>query len=789
MPISEDRFNALRTETKPKVDNKPSSPTPAKEPTKLSNWDEKVAPILDQIPEAKKAINYENSKHIMRAVNGRYDNAMSQLKTDDPKAYETFKNFKNSAWNVAKELEKLKTGGFDAKALEKYQLDANAYYENIRDSYGAEKKKAWVMDDEARFVSFKQDEKNTQTPYVSTSKQSNTSRVNYKDKGSSNISVEGAQNLKNESPFFKGDREIEADYENPNVAKAYNKLKSTDEQWRNNGLKKIQPITKSWTAVALANIGGKTTDADTNGDALSLITTQLYHINKHKTTQDPDLATKDQQNALKILKQIKGKTNEQKFEILKNNASTIKGMTSRMGYFGNAKVYNQFKKSHIGTNLDFYPTSNVGKTPMDYFNETRENGNIDMHIYNYRQFREGNTKIKQDAKSLALSKWQSSKDRLGYSDYTEKDVAKIYNSLVDENGTIKGYSTFLKDLGYDEKTGYLGKTDYDSKNDKFVGSAFTRLYNKSTSWDTPVNAVQSVNNGQTFLDKNGRVRQSMDTYVGDKETFNNVMKKVYSDFKKNYKRTFDDQKIKNVYNTTLLDLNLGDEVNQSMEFRGVDLRVNKDMKLKASTGPKQENVNKVFNLMFDDNGNIDTEKVTIFGNKAVKEGLYAIDKTDLEQQKKYGNEAALKDFLKDNNEHVTMSFFRNTNVPGQAAYQFYNPDTKKSIMVYTPKELIGKNGVQEDLYSKTGRSPLDVTFKLKGELEMPIIKNDKGRSAYKSAVLKYDRENNTYYGETVYNGVEKTEIFRYTIPNANQISIDQAQRDYLKFLYNNKNKF
>jgi len=92
---------------------------------------------------------------------------------------------------------------------------------------------------------------------------------------------------------------------------------------------------------------------------------------------------------------------------------------------------------------------------------------------------------------------------------------------------------------------------------------------------------------------------------------------------------------------------------------------------------------------------------------------------------------------------------------------------------------------------KTGKNPINFTFEVKGQLDMPIIKNDQGRPAYKSATLKYDRENDKYIGETILfnNTGTGTRIYKHEIPYASSISVESAQRQYLSFLNESKNRF
>jgi hypothetical protein len=748
--LSDDTKKPAGSPTKVDDPTKPKAPSKVetKSKTELSNWDAQIAPILDNNPELKKYINYTDSKHIMRAVNGRFDKAMFQLKEDDPKAYETFKNFKNNSWALANELKKWDSGTANPKLVEKYINNANAYFSTLQKTFSEDKKKAWVMTDKAQLLDSKSYEKYKQEPDVS-KEASNSAKAVF------------------DGSLFK---ELVADYETGNVSKAYQKLRGYDTYFRENGIDKMAPITKSWMANSLNNLGGKTTNADTNRDGYAFITDSLKHIGKYKTTQDPELAKKDQAAANDILKQLSGKSVEQKYEILKNNSKTINGMTGRMGYYGNAKIFQQYRETAIGTNLNFYPNSNIGKSQMDYFNAAQKNGSIDTHIRNFRDFRKADSEVRGLALENAKGKWQAIKDGANIGDLNEKQMSAAFDSLVDENGNIRSYTEWRKQLGKQFTTTTVLKDQWG--------------YEEKRTENTQ-GLIKFYNGIATGLNDPG-------FYTGPafEQEHKQVWVDAYNKFKRSYKKTFDDVKVKHAYDATLMDIGFGDDRNQAMEYRGVNLSVNKNMRLKETSGPKQENINKIYNLMFDDNGNVDDENITLFSNEKVKSGLSAIQKDDLKLYKAE-NEETLKEFLKNKNDHITVTFLRHTNVPGQAAYKFYNPETKKSMMMFAPTSMLSKKGgIGEDLYTKTGRDAVDFTFQLKGELTMPVINNDENKPAYQSAALKYDKEKDEYYGETVYwNSEGKTDIHRYTIPYGSQISANSAQQSYLRFLKNSKNTF
>lgn len=741
-----------------KVDAKVDPKVETKSKAELSTWDSQIAPIIDEHPELKKFVNFQTSKPMMRAVNGRYDKVMSQLKEDDPKAYENFKKFKNSSWAMANELKKFNTAEFDADKFTKYQKDAQVYFKGIEDAYDYDKGKRFAMNSEGHMMTRDQYDKWDETPRVSKDKASTTAKVVYDP---------------------TADQELIADYELANVSSGYKKLKRVDQYYKNQGLDLIQPITKSWVATSLQGIDTKHPNGESDSAVLNMNKDILSHIGKHKTTQDPDLAAGDQKNANDILKQLRGKDRTEQLQIIKDYSEKINGMTGRMGYYGNATIYNKYKKGYIGQTLDYYPQTN-GKDRAAYYNETQENGTIDRTINNFRQFREVDKKVRLQTLELTNNKWKEVSDGLGY-DLKKSQFKLAMDELIDANGNIVSYDKWKKrmtDIPDPENHVYrpggnptFGSTFANREALRPV-SALTQIYKQN---DNDVTLGEYVHPAHWIWGDSNEVRRQ-DQFVS-----------IYNNLKKVYKKNFDSVKAKHVYDATLMDAGFGNERNQALEYRGVNLSVDKNLRLKATEGPKQENINKVFGLLFDETGNVDKQNVTLFSNADIKSGLNAMQPDELKEQRKK-NDGILKDFLKKDNDNVTMTFYRNTNVSGQSAYQFYNTKTKESMMVYAPQKMLGSSGIKEDLFTKTGRNPLDFTFRAKGELSMPRLNDKEGKPAYESAAIKYDKENDSYIGEIWdYNseGDLKRKVIEY--PYGSAIAVEDVQRRFLEFLTDYRN--
>jgi hypothetical protein len=186
--------------------------------------------------------------------------------------------------------------------------------------------------------------------------------------------------------------------------------------------------------------------------------------------------------------------------------------------------------------------------------------------------------------------------------------------------------------------------------------------------------------------------------------------------------------------------------------------------------------------MKDDRGEFTTENITLFGNDRVNAGLNAIQKDELADQRE-NNAKVAKDFFKGDMSNVTVEFFRNTNVPGQAAYSFYNTKTKKSMVMYAPKNMLGKNeGIGEDMYVHTARDPQEFTFNAKGYQDMKVI-TVKNKPAYKSARLSFDQNKNAYIGSMWYYDKQgNIQQYQHVIPMGQAITLKGATDNFNKFL-------
>jgi hypothetical protein len=729
LTLTNEEFN--KAVGKPSV--KPDAGTGAKPDVKdnktIKTWDARFQPIIEDL-NLQKDINYGNSKHIMRAVNGGYDKVMSQLKAEDPGLYNKFKQFKNNAWSFSKELETIREGGDNSK-INDYYNKATAMFQEISVSLDYSKNKRFAVDSELRVLTRDQYDKSSQEVQVG-------------NKSSTNAKV------------VLADGELSADYESWGTSAEYNKLKNVSDHWMSAIKKKTQPIVSSWVATSLQNIDvDEPSKADGNRQAWDLNVDLLRHVSKYGTVENSNLVAQDKQKAMAIRKQMWGKDYAGQLKVLKTYSDDLQGMSKRLGFYGGTKLLNGHK-NNIGKYIEYYPqTTTRGREDF----ATKDMDAIDRMMTHFSEFKEIDKNFRNKAVSLSKNNYQEIIDNVDMETYKGIDLSRnqfnvAIDSLVDKNGNIASYKKWKKDL--------FSQKDPDGNKPKSAGSQI---------WEQNKRMHFTWSGGFDFLPLG----------YTSKEDFEDDLKVMYNGLKKGYKKQFSNIKADQVYDSSLLKAGFGNLRNQSLQFKGVDLNLDKNYQMKNATGKKQENINKLLGLMKNDAGEFTTEDITLFGNSRVNAGLNAIQKDELSDQRAF-NPAIAKDFLKGDLSNVTVEFFRNTNVPGQAAYAFYNNKTKKSMVMYAPVSKLGKDGVAEDMYVHTARSFQEFNFQAKGYKDMPII-NVKNKPAYKSAKLTFDQNKNVYVGTMWYwNADGNAEKYEHEIPMGQAITIDGATKNFNAFL-------
>lgn len=711
----------------------------------IKEWDKTFQPVIEDLKLQDK-FNYGSSKHIMRAVNGRYDGVMKQLKTEDPTLYKKFQQFTTASKAFGQGLLTYQKTG-DPESINKNWMDATTLFNDIANKLDYGQGKKWAVDSDANVLSRTQYEKNDQSAHASNKSSTNARAI------------------------FDGD-ELLADYEKLGISPEYNKLKNLNGIWQSEIKKKAVPIVSAWVSNSIQNIDSKNTSkADDNNNAWALNVDLLKHVSKYGTVSNRDIVEQDKKLAMSIRKQMWNKDLPGQLEVLRANKDKLEGFSKRLGFYGSSKLLTTHEDK-VGKNIKFYPNT-TNKTNAQYANEDMDQ--ITVMLGHYKEFKEIDTKFRSSAVELTQNNWKTVIDEAGL-DMDKKQFDVALGALVDEKGNILTYEKWKKKLrSQKDPSGnyakYLDPNEltwqvedkFDAKGNRIKQTALGQLWeqNKTVNWNDPLDLIT----GQT-----------------NKEGVEEDLTAVYNSMKKGYKLQFSNLKASQDYDQSLLLNGFGNDWNKTIKHVGIDLSVDKDLNLNSTTSKKQENVNKILGLLKDEDGSFENTGVTLFGNKDVKEGLHAIQKDELSDYQKQ-NETTAKNFFKGDMSHVTMEFFRNTNIPGQVAYSFYNTKNKQKMVMYVPADKVSKDkGIGEELYVNTAKSALDFNFQAKGFKDMKVYKAN-NKPAYQSARLTYDAEHDTYVGNMSYFDKDgNIQDYKHIIPSGQAMTVRGATETFNQFL-------
>ena len=716
----------------------------------VKEWDKNFQPIVEDLKLQDK-FNYGSSKHIMRAVNGRYDGVMKQLKTEDPAMYKIFDQFTNASKAFGQGLVTYKKTG-NPDAINKYYKEATNLYDEIAEKFDYGNNKKWAVDANAQILTRKEYEKQNQDAHVS-KKSSNSGRV-----------------------VFDGD-ELIAEYEKRGISPEYNKLVNQKNIWQSEIKKKAVPIINAWVNNTLQNIDATdATKADSNNNAWHLNVDLLKHVSQHGTVSNADLKESDKKLAMSIRKQMWNKDLAGQLNALKTNKAAIEGMSRRLGFYGSSKLLTTYKNT-VGSDVKFYPNTNK-KTNSEYANDDMDS--IEVMLNHYAEFKEIDSNFRNSAVKLSKNNWKTVVDESSL-DMNKKQFDIVMDAMVDEKGNISTYDKWKKSL--------QSVTDPSGNNAYFLDPNEMTMQHEIKR-DAKGKPVKQNVLGQLWeQNKTGNWNDPLQYFTGqtNREGVEEDLKALYNNVKKSYKLQFSNLKASHDYDNTMLLNGFGDNYNQVIGHVGIDLTVDKNLNLNSTTSKKQENANKIISLLKDQNGSFEDTGVTVFGESDIKEGLHAIQADELEGYQAQNEEKAKK-FFKGDMSHVNMEFYRNTNIQGQVAYAFTNTNTKEQMVMFVPVDKVNKNGAAEDFYVNTTKSPLDFNFQAKGFKDMAVYsKNNK--PAYKKAQLTYDAEHNNYLGKmTYFDDKGNLQDFTWEIPYASAQTVKEATKTFDIILRNYSKK-
>lgn len=649
-----DLIASVKADIKASAQDKSPS-TPSKGPE--TNWDKQFQPIIDEFNLDKK-INYSNSLHIMRAVNGRYDKLLSS--DVDPKVKDLVKTLKNSSWDMMKEVSKMKTGQANGDLIGKLYMNASKADAELAAALDYSKNKGFVYDpDTKKIYDRKAYEKQNQKPVL---EKEGTTQTGAGEGGVSRYA--GYNQLKN-----------------------YNSLMTKELQ------AKINPVVSTWTtnATRLLNADDRSIgkfDPDNRTKTYKLTVDILTHVQKYGTvTGNKTVDGQNKKKADEILRTLwKTEGFPNKMDVIKKftngEENVIADLSKNLGFHGSRYVYERHKKQ-LGANKKYFTGIEKMADKLD---------DLDGLLEEYSTY-------KKEEKGWRKSALQTVVDK----DNTLQGKEVIYNNLLDANGTIVDFDTWKQRL----------RTMKDPNAGRVMETGYGGMQKRGATMNVLMDVLDANKTG--YFAVNDRDEQA---FLFGGHDYNKVARNVYNDAVKAYKATFSDLRFDKQIKGHARVVQFGNTKNLNMSYRSVDMSLNKDGYLKNTEGKKAENANALFNIMRKSDGTIDTENITLLNDFNTKQGKYRNATRDDLRGMQDNNEKVFDDFFKGaKNDDIQITYVKNASLNYHGAYIFKNNETGKTMTMIAPNSVLKE--AKEPMFVNTFMSTSDYRFEQLGKRKLP----------------------------------------------------------------------
>lgn len=729
----------------------------------------------------------------IRAINGKLkqfyldenNKALPDIVYNKVNLTKVIKEFKDASWTWAKDLKNYNLNKTQAN-VDKLKISQELYLLKYEQMYqknlnNFEQKGIYFLDHKALYKK----EFDKQNPQGVVNYNKYNSETNFKPKGAKTLDW-STQEL---GDIYK---------ENPYTGKGYKTVSTIMKDNKGDLNAEMNLVNRTWVSNYLSEGGNKNKMPDEKLKGMDMVVDMLTYIQKYGTAYNKN--PQDKKTAAALLAGYNNPSNQDKFKFFNDSKEIINGLTNRMGYYGNRNLFKKYNES-----MGLYAWANSVADGQK---------NIDKDILlseitNEDDFEKLKKSIALDAKQKFINGYKDIVIDDEINQVNQKDFSILVNHLVDEKGMIRGFDEFRSLVNADKKI--MGSVNY-AQERVIVGK------NPATGQPIygipPISQVQKPVNKQ-FLNDNSKLYQlgyaqnnsygwnqaerafgnftgifGIDSYSDDKEQF---AKDYYSYLTGQYKKKYDNVEIAKLkgYEDSKI-RKIVDRVNPQVSYPYVNLE-NNDGRLDNQEGSKQINVQKIFNLVLDENGSgefiteNDERSIKIFNNKETLAGLNVMTIDDIEDDKE-NNAAKLNSFFSgDNLDGAQMTFYRNTNIEDFSRYEFSknigkDKDGKikrEKINIFIKQDLL--EDADEDFFRATSRSTGSLNFETKGFKNMMIYQdnNDQGKNKYKEAKMTYDSATDSFILNIEYeypSGSENMENYSYSMSNASAIGYDDAYK-------------
>lgn len=653
----------IAKKTKPELwDNDPktmpisSKPTAPKTP---KAWDQ-YQKVIDAHDGWDDVVNYGNSLHIMKAINGRYDKLLSN-KEVDPETKEVIKTLINSSKGAMDELVKISNGIGNPKLFDEYRFNADSAELKISKMLGVNTNSNYVYDPDKKII---------------------VDRTTYE--------------INNPSPKSRDRTSTQANPGGGGVNPYAGFLQMKNYTYNSSVLikKEINPLVTIWgkNAYNLFNSDDKVAkryDPDNRKNTFNYTKDALTFISRYGTQSgDKNRDNQNKVNAARYLKKLNnlgssegwdGQLNYLKELSTSEKTNQITDMIEDIGYYGSKYLYNRYKKV-LGKNEKYYDGYEKSSVNLDM---------IDADIERHETYMTETKKDKVTARKQAMLRFSDLDESEG-SGKTAYVRQAAFEAAISNDGKIQSYHQFLKNLEptYKIQPGLMGERKIQTRSDK-------------------TDAVYTAFRG-TWDPKTG-------TLFYDDSDYHEVMRKAYNDIVKSYKKEFsllNDPKKRNK------DMGSGNTADRILYHDYVDMSLDKNGRMIKTQDYKGGNVAKIFEMMRGEGGLVNKSDITLIGSKDIENGKFSKANKDLLNFQKRNNEDVYNDFFKGADlSQMTVEFDRNASIDYHSTYTFINQKTGEKLMMVAPASYIAKN--KETFWKETRMSTPEAIFQKLGKRDLP----------------------------------------------------------------------
>ena len=552
---------------------------------------------------------------------------------------------------------------------------------------------------------------------------------------------------------FDKNGELITEIENINIPVYYKNHQNEKAALENKSLRLLNPVHQSWNQFALNNLE-KDVKHETKDLSFNLLKSELDFIAKTGTVGST--RKEDKEEARLILQKIKGLSYDDQLNYLKNNKDKILTMVNNMGYYGKLNAVKSYRDKI--TDINWFNASDYSGDTKQLFRNIQQGAKLDSYREDYNAFLKFDKNTREQVVKAMQNNWEENSDKFGY-DVISKEINNRYlNALI--------------------STGKDGSFNVNSYS-KFLANSNPSLFGTS----------RNLSKWEKSMSK--RLQEELKT--------------VYYGMSKAFKKTFDDKSV-----TT----KISDSMAFPLKYASLDFSINKDGYFVGDTDKlKQQEVALPLYDLLKEGDDFTNSKAVLFSNSEIKSGLYAIQRSDIEERMnsssmlkmkkqdgtittnesdyengkktvKYDavdNEKILKDFISKTKDpsDIKLTYLKNTNVKGFVSFVFENEEGVKMQMFVPEENLKGM-----PIYEQTKLTSTERMFRANGNKQVLA-----GEGSIKNVVLKVNDKQEYYlsYSKKI-NGNIVT--FKPTLPGlyfgAQKLEdVINAAEQYVKILSSN----